>query len=335
MPSPKLTLLTLIPASALAAAQPGDATLARLGAESFEAREQSEQELSESDAAAMDELLALLGERSLSAEAHRRIARVAFRRFADTPRAGMGVSFDLDRAIEKGVAIREPVANFPAFELIKPGDVILIADGIELRNSEQLGSIIVSHDPGDVIEITLEREGERLTIDVPLGSFAALGQRPRVEPARLEGAFAQRCARAGAAGRAVSDTLGDGLTIDDWAAAELGLGDGIHPHATPPEWRPRSNADVFVRGGRPRALDAVSAPRDPRAGVSATMTMANRNAMLLAKRLSELARERVLLRVRLQAGDEPEAALEKLRLAIEDLDARIEEMTTQLGAGGR
>ncbi len=327
-----LGLVLALGAPAMGSAPPHEATLARLDADTFDAREEGEQELSKAQGVSIDDLLATLAQGDLDSEAHRRVARVAYKRFVSTPRAGMGVEFDVEVILPEGVPIKKPVENFPAFELIEPGDVILTADGITLRNNEHLGAIIVSHDPGDVLTITLERAGERITLDVPLGSLSALGSQSRVTRDRLDRAFAQRCARAGAADRLIEGSVGAGLTLNDWAEAELGLADGIDPNATPAS-SPRR--EPLVRGGRPRTSGPQGSARDPRTTAISTSSGINRrNARIMAGRLGELARQRVRLAVRLEQGTEPEASLEKIRLKLRDIDARIGEMTLELGAPG-
>ncbi len=333
MHAPTIALALLGLGTALASAQPGRIAATRLSADDFEQREQGEQELRESEGVTVDGLLGLLAETPLSPESHRRVARAAFELFRSTPRAGMGVEFDIPNTQSRGVPIKRPIPNFPAFELLQPGDVILSVDGAALTNSEHLGAIIVSHDPGDVLEIELERSGETLVLDVPLGSFSALGQRSRVDIGRLDAAFAQRRMRLGVDDRLVAGELGSNLTLDDWAAAELGLQDGIDPDATPSSRRAGSDALDFVRGGRPRSATAPGTARDPRnTAISSTSAMASRNARVLARRLSELARQRVRLRVRLEQGNEPEAELEKVRVVLAELDERIEELTLQIGS---
>ena len=49
------------------------------------------------------------------------------------------------------------------------GDVIVEVDGQAIGSSEQLGGIIRSHDKGDRVSITVERDGRRRTFDVTLG----------------------------------------------------------------------------------------------------------------------------------------------------------------------
>lgn len=54
---------------------------------------------------------------------------------------------------------------------LQPGDLITAIDGEELDDSLQLSNIIGSKQPGDVVELTINREGETMTLDVELGGL--------------------------------------------------------------------------------------------------------------------------------------------------------------------
>jgi serine protease Do len=53
---------------------------------------------------------------------------------------------------------------------VQPGDVIVEIDGEEVDTPTDVGEMILDHEPGDEIEIVVEREGEELTIEATLGS---------------------------------------------------------------------------------------------------------------------------------------------------------------------
>jgi len=70
------------------------------------------------------------------------------------------------RANEAGDACEEYT---PAGDLLEPGDQLLEVDGVELEVLEDLDPIVQSHEPGDRIEIELERPGVgRVTGEVEL-----------------------------------------------------------------------------------------------------------------------------------------------------------------------
>jgi putative serine protease PepD len=52
---------------------------------------------------------------------------------------------------------------------IAEGDVIVAVDGRRVRNATDVGQAVRSHDPGDSIEIVVEREGEEVTLTATLG----------------------------------------------------------------------------------------------------------------------------------------------------------------------
>lgn len=60
---------------------------------------------------------------------------------------------------------------FPSDEQIDPADHIVEADGVELETVEDLSAVLVDKDPGDEIELVIERPGEgRSTVTVELSA---------------------------------------------------------------------------------------------------------------------------------------------------------------------
>jgi putative serine protease PepD len=52
---------------------------------------------------------------------------------------------------------------------VRPGDVILAIDGEEITSNDRLGEIVRAHEPGDSIELTIERSGEQQTLTAVIG----------------------------------------------------------------------------------------------------------------------------------------------------------------------
>jgi len=52
---------------------------------------------------------------------------------------------------------------------VRAGDVILSLDGEEVDSSERLGQLVLDHEPGDTVEIVVERRGEERTLTATLG----------------------------------------------------------------------------------------------------------------------------------------------------------------------
>ena len=72
-----------------------------------------------------------------------------------------------DRA---GAAIQEVRPNTAAEEAgLQVGDIIISVAGVEVNGSNDLAAQIRTHRPGDVVELTLIRDGEEMTIEVELG----------------------------------------------------------------------------------------------------------------------------------------------------------------------
>jgi len=94
-------------------------------------------------------------------------------------RAYLGVSYrpasqtlveneDLPRGAAQIGAVED---GTPAAEAgLEPGDIIVAIDGDELTQYLQVGNIIGSLEPGDTVDLTIDRDGERQTLSVTLGS---------------------------------------------------------------------------------------------------------------------------------------------------------------------
>ena len=54
---------------------------------------------------------------------------------------------------------------------IRAGDNIVGVDDDDVRSFDQLRGVISAYTPGDEVTVTLERDGERLTVDVTLGTL--------------------------------------------------------------------------------------------------------------------------------------------------------------------
>jgi S1-C subfamily serine protease len=95
----------------------------------------------------------------------------------------LGVSFypesESRAAGYPGIVVRDVTEDSPAARAgikpgvrNRPGDVIIAADGKRIRWVRELLAILDSKKAGDTIELTILRDGERMTIDVPLGDPA-------------------------------------------------------------------------------------------------------------------------------------------------------------------
>jgi S1-C subfamily serine protease len=71
---------------------------------------------------------------------------------------------------ETGTLVVNVVEGGPAEEAgLQPGDVITGVDGVEIGPNADLTQLLYQHLPGDTIDLTIEREGEKIVISVTLG----------------------------------------------------------------------------------------------------------------------------------------------------------------------
>jgi serine protease Do len=98
----------------------------------------------------------------------------------DTPRLGVttlpldnvpdAVREQLQIEADRGAFVDDVVAGSGAEEAgVRPGDVIVAIDGEEITSNDQLGDIVREHEPGDSIELTIERNGEQQTLTAVIG----------------------------------------------------------------------------------------------------------------------------------------------------------------------
>ncbi len=149
--------------------------IADLGSSDIVKREDAMRILSADQSLTLTQLEALLKDPDLSAEQRCRISHAAKQRFMNAPKPAMGVRFD--SRLPDRVAIDTVYKDFPAATLLEPGDIIVSCMGEKLHSRGawvQLGAHIFSREPGDVVSIVVRRGANKLTLDVPLGSYADL-----------------------------------------------------------------------------------------------------------------------------------------------------------------
>jgi membrane-associated protease RseP (regulator of RpoE activity) len=72
-----------------------------------------------------------------------------------------------------GAEVREPTPAGPAADAgIRSGDVILAVDGRPIDGPEELGNVVRSYQPGDVVDVQLQRGDEARSVTVALGANA-------------------------------------------------------------------------------------------------------------------------------------------------------------------
>jgi S1-C subfamily serine protease len=61
---------------------------------------------------------------------------------------------------------------------IKDGDLIVAVDGTPIRGFDELRGLISSHSPGETVTVTVVRDGQRIDIDVTLGTLSSSASTP-------------------------------------------------------------------------------------------------------------------------------------------------------------
>lgn len=212
-----------------ASAAPGfEAAVGLLDSPSLTERETAAARLLGNDAFTLADAERLLASGSLSPEQRLRLERIGLTLFGRMPRAGLGVQFGQPIRGE-GAPLAAIVPDFPAAEFLRPGDLVRTINGAPVANTNHMGSVILSHGPGETLRLEIDRPlapavnpgvpppFERLTLDVPLGRFEDLNN-GRPTAARIEAAYQQRLARAGA--DRTPPVIGAGLGPLEWLRAE-------------------------------------------------------------------------------------------------------------------
>jgi membrane-associated protease RseP (regulator of RpoE activity) len=87
----------------------------------------------------------------------------------DDPHAWLGVSLE-DAA--NGARVTEVMSGSPASQAgIQTGDVIVQVDAESIATASQMVRLVRDHDPGDALSITLERDGDEVSLDVSLSKI--------------------------------------------------------------------------------------------------------------------------------------------------------------------
>lgn len=168
--------------------------VAQLNSDDFAERERAGDRLAGAGFT-QDELEVELARADLSAEQVWRVSQVAFVAFCDSPRGALGVSFGGGNATIEGLE-----DGFPAGKVLKIGDQLTEIGGVPVAGRNQWDSIsvvrplIISHNAGEIAKVVVVRDGRRLSLDVPLGSFRNL-RNAMMSQEELMGAWRVRLAR--------------------------------------------------------------------------------------------------------------------------------------------
>lgn len=122
---------------------------------------------------------------SYTPEQWARLDDAMMQRFLVTPRGGLGASLN-QRTPRGGVELAFLMDAFPAAKVLRAGDTVIAAEGVQLTaiadSGMYLRALIISHDPGETLSLTIVREGRTMDQRVPLGSYADLASPGPMSP---------------------------------------------------------------------------------------------------------------------------------------------------------
>lgn len=204
-PLPKAPVKIKVPDSAPRPTEPGsaptpayDELIAQLGVDNAAKREEALSLLAGDEAFTLTQLEETLQNVTLTAEQRARLLEAARQRFMASPRAAMGVQQFSRFAMPERVVIGITYPQFPSFKVLKEGDLILEVEGEKLRSRDawnRLGAHIVSHDPGGTMDVVIRRGEEKLSLQVPLGSYKDLPGPNPLDISKLERGWQLRSQR--------------------------------------------------------------------------------------------------------------------------------------------
>ena len=114
-----------------------------------------------------------MAEGRMSPEQRIRLERVGLRLFIRLPRAAMGIQF-ANRNDRTPAEISTTLPDFDASRVLLGGDIITRLDGQEIRTGMDLRWAIISHDPGELVGVTVTRDDRVVQVSLTLGSYARL-----------------------------------------------------------------------------------------------------------------------------------------------------------------
>lgn len=88
---------------------------------------------------------------------------------AEKPRVMFGVVLEREASVAEGVLVQAVRPDSPAQQAgLRPGDVILELNGVELKKREDMRAVLRTLQPGDELKVTLAQAGQRRCLRVPL-----------------------------------------------------------------------------------------------------------------------------------------------------------------------
>jgi len=311
-----------------------DALVRALGASSLRERTEATTRLSAARPS-VDALFEVLKRDTLSAEQRERVTRLAWERFASTPRAALGISFQRGfvGGMESGAVIEGTFEGFDSNRVLKPGDTIYAMDDVRIHSMDEGKRVIQSREPGERVSLRIFRQGKPIIVRLTLGSLPDLDRRDQfanqrsLEPAVLRDAFRLKLDRAMANTKPASP-----LDLQPhWEGVK------VHTNEIARDEAAKLAAEDIERPGAPTAGGRQGAVGE------AQLERFTSNPAELQTRLSTLMRELRQIDTRLQAidlqiddpnvGGERRAQAEKSRRILLERRARVKEAMSALQPG--
>jgi hypothetical protein len=141
-------------------------------------REEADRSMASDPGIALSMIEEALTRSTLSPEQRSRLEKLGTERFALTPRAALGVTFDSRGTFyTDGVSILGTTEGFDAHRALQTGDVIHSMSGTRVMSFEDARRVISSHDPGERMTLQILRNNEPLLVRVTLGNYEDLMRR--------------------------------------------------------------------------------------------------------------------------------------------------------------
>jgi len=194
-------------------------SIERLDSADWQTREAADYELRDDDEVSLRDLEIALQTLDLSPEQRLRLLRVAGEEFLRVPRAAMGIRSSGAAGPGAGAGVEiipAAQAGFHAHEVLNPGDRIVEADGVRIREFDDLRAAILRHDAGGVMQVTLIRMGRRMHVEVQLGDYGNLNNAAGLEPRILSRAWDLRSSEYDLTAHALANVADSGLTKAEW-----------------------------------------------------------------------------------------------------------------------
>lgn len=271
-------------------------------------------------------------EATLSGEQRERLTQVGIRLFGQMPHGAMGVSFSrADRG--QGVEISGVVAGFDSMRVLQPGDVVLQIDGRDVNAQTDMRAAIISHDPGDEVDMTLLRRGERVVVSLKLGDFDTLRNALAPDRGLIRDALEMRIARRAGQDIKSPEVIEPGIDSARWAKLQVEQNERAAVQMRAPR---NIDANDDGEGGAAPALMSGGADRPANGG---DVAFAANPTVLDERAIAELNRDRAMLNQQYrealrQLSLKPDPAqrlmlsnsMRVLQSQIEDIDRKLQQM---------